>query len=723
MNRALQAAMGAVLVLAVGGCGDPNTTGFEMPPVVQPGYKETGDFDYIQRHGRLRLLMLRDPTTVDGLPRENAPIISQIDAASRFARSMGLRPVIVLIEHPEDLLTALRDGRGDLVVSNLTIAADYGEGVDFTVALDRTRQMLVARADDPIEQPEDMAGRTITVTFGSRFWQTARNLQDAFPGLKVESLPGLSSQRKMDWLAEGRIDLTIEESNYLDIVLDERSDLRAVFPVSGETGAGWAIREDSPQLRTVLNRYITHHQLAALERDTRTDDLDEIIASGVLRMVTRNSAANYFVWRGQLLGFEYELMREFADRLNVRLEVVVAEDGESILPMLEDGRADVAAAFLTPRAHEGDDSITWSRPYHDATQQVVGDAREREFDDVSDMAGRTFHVRRDSEHWHTLKRLRDDKGVDLELRAVPPDEEPETTLRRIARGGHDLTLADDHIVRNAMIWQENVRPLLDIGEPVQHRWAVRAENPRLLEAVDAYLRAIHRSELYNVAYAKYFRDDERIRSFNTHRVDLDSGRDISPWDDLVRRHAGEYGIDWRLVLAQMFQESGFDPQAQSWVGAVGLMQIMPRTAMQLGVDGELTDPDTNIEAGVRYLDWLKDRFEDDLHVHDRMWFVLAAYNAGIGHVRDARRLAAQLGLDPDRWFDNVEVAMEKLAQREYFQHARFGYVRGHEPVGYVRNIRERYMTYMLWAEDCWPECTPSPHPRTPAHAMRTAQTD
>ena len=152
-------------------------------------------------------------------------------------------------------------------------------------------------------------------------------------------------------------------------------------------------------------------------------------------------------------------------------------------------------------------------------------------------------------------------------------------------------------------------------------------------------------------------------------------------------------LDWRLVVAQMYQESRFDPEAVSFAGAQGLMQVMPRTAREMGYQLPLT-VETGIVAGVRYMDWVRARFERHLPLEERLWFTLAAYNAGYGHVYDARRLARQKGLDPDRWFDNVENAMLLLSKQEYARRARFGYVRGREPVNYVRGIRDRYHAYL-----------------------------
>ena len=184
-----------------------------------------------------------------------------------------------------------------------------------------------------------------------------------------------------------------------------------------------------------------------------------------------------------------------------------------------------------------------------------------------------------------------------------------------------------------------------------------------------------------------------MRRHREDRVDHDSADGLSPYDAMIQREATTHGFEWPLIVAQMYQESGFNPKARSPAGAIGLMQILPRTAKEFGVKN-LRDPEQAIRAGVAYLAWLHSRFEPELTVKDRIWFALAAYNAGFGHVRDARQLADQLGLDPNRWFDHVEKAMRLLSKRAYYRKTEYGYVRGYEVIKYVREIRERYRSYL-----------------------------
>jgi membrane-bound lytic murein transglycosylase F len=705
----------SLLLLSLAGCSQPDDRAFETPPVVADTQAAVRDFEAIQRAGRVRLLMARRPagntsTTGRVLPLPGTPLHEQLQAAVRFARSLNLEPVIVPVARFKELVPALRAGRGDVIVANQPITARRRDRMAFTAALDRSARALVARRDDPIDEPADLAGRRLTVGFESPFWETVKRLQDRFVGLEVATRPNLSTRHKLDLLAAGEIDLTLIERNKLDSELQYRDDIHGVFAVSPETGMGWGVRSDAEQLRSALNRFISQRKLAESGAEQHTQDLAAIEASGTLRVATRNNPSSYFVWRGQLLGFQYELARRFADHLGLRLEIVVADPNDSLEAMVRSGRADIAAAFLEGDPDENSEGIAWSRPYHYAIPRVITGDHGTDFTTPADLAEHTFHVRPDSTAWRTLERLRREQDIDFTITPVPDGQRTRTVLRQVATGAYDLTLVDEHIVKNAPAWQADVRTALKLGERDAHRWAVRAASPELLAAVNDFFDRTYRGTFYNVLHAKYFEDRDRIRQYRAQRVAHDGVQGLSPFDPLIKRYAERHGFDWRLIASQIFQESGFNPEAKSWVGASGLMQILPRTAEQIGVDGDLTDPEANIRAGVQYLDWLRARFEADLSVRDRMWFTLAAFNAGTGHVRDARRLAESLGLDPDRWFDHVEKAMLKLSQPRYFRDAKFGYVRGQEPVEYVRRIRERYQAYILWTNDCWPSCRPSSHP-------------
>ncbi|NIP46618.1 MAG: transglycosylase SLT domain-containing protein, partial [Gammaproteobacteria bacterium] len=304
-------------------------------------------------------------------------------------------------------------------------------------------------------------------------------------------------------------------------------------------------------------------------------------------------------------------------------------------------------------------------------------------------------LRRSSAYWATMQALRD-KGIEFELVAAPDNMETEEIIARVASGQYDLTVSDSHILSVELKWRSDIKSVLTLNGPVAHGWAVRAENEKLLAALNEFLDKEYKSRFYNLVYSKYFENSNRIRDHVAAHQEHSEKGNISPYDAQVQKYAEAYGFDWALIVAQMYQESRFDPMAQSWAGARGLMQILPTTGELFGVE-DLHAVDTSIETGVRYLAWLHERFEPELSVQDRMWFTLAAYNAGLGHVRDARRLARKMGWNPDRWFDNVERAMLLLSRRSFYQLATHGYARGQETVDYVRQIRDRYNAYVRLA--------------------------
>ena len=309
---------------------------------------------------------------------------------------------------------------------------------------------------------------------------------------------------------------------------------------------------------------------------------------------------------------------------------------------------------------------------------------------IQDLADRKLVVRTSSSYWTSLGSVLS-KGGAFEVLPAPEAMETEEIIARVADGTYDLTLADSPIVDIEMTWRDDIEPAFELGTPLPQGWAVRKKDKQLLAAIDTYFQEEYRGVAYNLYHRKYFRNPNRIREAATARTDR-SGV-ISPYDALVRKQSSRYGIDWRLVAAQMYQESRFDPNATSWVGAIGLMQVMPKTGADMGF-AELAVPENGIEAGVKYLAWLRDKFEADLPVTDRMWFALASYNAGSGHVADARALARKRKLNPDRWFGNVEQTIALLAKPEFSSKARFGYCRGDEPAKYVREIRDRYDAYV-----------------------------
>lgn len=701
-----------LIPLAVGGCGDASppvgSSGVTEAPVSTEGVSavstegasqvsqalpeiETGDLDELRQRGELRILALRNPAGAKYLPRQGAAQNTERQLVENFAGKHGLRARMVYVERYSDLLPWLVEGKGDIIADNMTVTDKRKARIAFTLPVAYVREQIIARADDPLHSKDALANRSVTVHASDSFVAGLESIRRSVPTLTINLVDeSISTDSLIDGVAEGLYDLTVADSNLAASHLAVRDDVRVAVDISGLRSIALGVRKDSVQLLAALNAFLGAQHLVAEERPLLNDDLPAIRERQVLRVLTRNNAATYFLWRGELLGFDYELANKFAEKQGLRIEVVVPPNREQLLPWLLEGRGDMIAASLTVTEQRQLEGIDFTRPYLKATEVMVT-RRDDTLSSMEELAGRTVTVRPSSSYWETLEPLQSQYGFTLQ--AAPETMETEALIAAVASGEYDLTVADNHILEIELTWREDIRAAFPLGELREQAWAIRSSNPRLLAAANAFLKQEYRGLFYNITYGKYFRNSKRIMSHVTHRADSINAGDLSPYDGLTRQYADLYGFDWRLVVSQMYQESRFDPQAKSWVGAKGLMQVMPRTARELELVN-LDDPETGLHAGVKYLDWLMQRFEPELPISDRTWFALASYNAGLGHVRDARILARQKGWDPDRWFDNVERAMLLLAQNSYAKKARHGYVRGQEPVNYVRQIRDRYKAYV-----------------------------
>ena len=670
----------------------PDTTPTDVLPVAK-SYIEAGDLAAIKSHKKLRILTMS--RTEKWLPREGSSFAYEQEMAIKLAKQLGLEPALVVVDKFEDLIPALIEGRGDIVAANLTITEARKEKVEFTVPVLHSQESIVSRKNEQIKDIKALTNRTIAYKAGTSYEETIAEIKTKQPSIKTQILPGnLSEDQILDKLVNKEIDLGIIDSNLLQIISTYRNDFNGGIKLTNERSLAWAIRKDSPELLNATNLFLTHEKLTQKQESIHTDDFDAIKKRKTLRVITRNNAASYFLWRGELLGFEYELAKAFAKQHSLRLEIITAPSHEAQIPMLLEGKGDIIASFMTVTEKRKKQGISFSRHSHITSEIIVARADDT-INNIESLAGRSVHVRKSSAYWGTLQALQ--KNYSFKIYAVPETMETEEIIARVASGEFDLTLADNHLLGIELTWRDDIKAAFSVNKPRNNAWAMRTNNPQLTAAVNQFLKKQYRSLFYNVTYDKYFKNSHKIKKYRDQRIDLNPDGTLSPYDTLVKKYADHYNFDWRLLVAQMYQESRFDPKAKSWVGAQGLMQVMPRTAKELGIKN-LTDPESGIKAGVKYLNWVRDRFEAELNVKDRMWFILASYNAGQGHVKDARRLAKQLGLNPDRWFDNVEKAMLLLSKRKYARKARHGYVRGSEPVHYVREINRRYQAYIALVE-------------------------
>ena len=419
----------------------------------------------------------------------------------------------------------------------------------------------------------------------------------------------------------------------------------------------WAIPAQSSLLKSKLNTYLGQQHVTHDVTSVNFDDLSSIRERGILRIITSSNPSHYYLHNGSLYGFEYELIKHFAEQEQLRVDVIVAKTRAEMFRLLREGKGDIIAASLPAGLMHIDNRIRFTAPYSYGNPVLIGRNSDSMILDMRELDGRRITLPADSPYWDYMLELQE-QGAEFELVRAESGINMEGTLLMVALGMYDLTVIGNHQYKNRFSDGMGVSSLFNLSEPIAHRWAVRYDNTMLLRSLNSYIDNNYRGEHYNILHARYFEKETlpKASEYNTSRFSS-----LSPFDAKIQQYANEYGFDWRLITALMFQESRFNPAAESDVGAEGLMQLIPTTAEQLGVS-DTENPEISINAGVRYLDYLRGKFEKSLALEDRMWFALASYNAGYGRVKFARQLATDMGLDANRWFDNVEVAMMKMAE-------------------------------------------------------------
>jgi membrane-bound lytic murein transglycosylase F len=435
----------------------------------------------------------------------------------------------------------------------------------------------------------------------------------------------------------------------------------------------------------------------------KDQSLNKILERGALIATTDYNSTNYFIYRGEPAGYQFELLRSYARHLGVNLELVVNNDMNDALEDLWAGNVDVIAhgiAITGQRNREVEFTVPLGQ-----TRQVLVQRRSNSWQQIGhdedsyeglirnplDLAGKMVFVPRNSAHASRLRNLQEEIGRKIYIVEFPQDTE--RLIEMVASGEIDYTVCDEHIARVNQKYFRNIDISTKVSFPQNIAWAVNIGDESLKDNLNEWLETFLNSSAGKYVYNKYF---VQPRSFQTaYRYSEVKSGTISVWDDFLKKKSPEYGLDWRLVASLIYQESRFEPEATSWMGAFGLMQLMPTTAEMFDVYYD-SPPEENIEAGMKYLKELDSRLKDIVVNDDqRLKFVLAAYNAGIAHVFDARRLAAKYKRDPNVWEGNVDYYLLNKSNPKYYNDSVvfYGYLRGDESYNYVNEILDRYEHY------------------------------
>ncbi|GAB2510282.1 MltF family protein [Microbulbifer agarilyticus] len=685
----------------------------EPEPPAFTNYINRGDLAEIHQHGTLRLLAPKG-LEEESLPRDGLPTAEWRALAEKFAEQRGLAVQWVYVDSFADLIPALREGRGDVIAVNFTRTELRAEQVLYVRPLKYVQEQLITRRErgSAPEQVTEAEPIKVAVRKGSAFEKTISELAESSSNKSQVSLQAqillepITQDELLSGVADGTFAATIIDSNLSAVLLEDFPTLKAENLSDRRRAIAWAVRSNAIALGQALNEFLTEeHLVAAQQRNSARRDWAQIKESKTLRVLTRNHPASYFMWRGELMGFDYDLLKRFAKDHGLRLSMVLPGHDVDLAEALAEGMGDVIAASMTVTDARKQQGLLFTRPYMQVTEQLIAavdNTQELAVPVAERLIGQSVAVNPLNSYYSSLEALAALQSDVAESEGSEPvnilpiqGATTEQLIDAVAEGRYDYTVADSHLVQIEQTYRDDFTVVGDLSEEQDIAWAVRKDQPELLGKLNGFLNKYYRGLFFNVTYNKYFKEEKHIKGKQGQR--LRDTTELSPYDPLVRKHAVPADLDWRMVVSQMYQESRFNPKARSFAGARGLMQVMPRTGKQLGIS-DLYHPENSIRAGVSYLGWLEERFPSSLPFDQKIYFSLAAYNAGHGHVRDARALAKKLGKDPNRWFDNVEEAMLLLSKPQYYKKARFGYVRGREPVNYVREIRDRYFGYLSVAK-------------------------
>ncbi len=434
-----------------------------------------------------------------------------------------------------------------------------------------------------------------------------------------------------------------------------------------------------------------------VESDKNKTHLQRILDDDTLRVISMYGPLSYFNYKDNDMGFEYELAKRLAIELGVNIKMIIANKEQDMIDMLEKGEGDMIA-YRIPYTAENKNRIMYTKQEYTTTQVIVQCKSDTAAKNVLDLYNKDIWVTENSIYSDRLQSLDNEIGGGINIHYAHDSLTTDDLIAMTATHKIPMTVSNNDIASINCTYFKNLNCDLDITFPQRSAWVVLKNDTSLGNYINNWASKLKDQLYYTAIYRKYFQQSKYFESQGY--ISIPGSSQVSAYDNLFRIYAKIPGWDWRLLAAVAFKESTFNPNAISWAGACGLMQIMPNTAKSLGLtEADFFEPELNIRAGATYIKNLEKLFPT-VELNERAKFVLAAYNSGPGHVFDARALAKKYGKDPDVWYNNVEIYMKLKAEPEYYTDkvCRFGYCRGSETTDYVRTIMRKYEEYKLWAK-------------------------
>jgi len=480
--------------------------------------------------------------------------------------------------------------------------------------------------------------------------------------------------------------------------------------------------------------YLTHHGLAGEGPvDEAGDvplgppidrDLEAIKQHGTLTILAPYNSTTYFLLRGEPMGYEYELLKAFSQEHGLTLVMKVVKNQRTLYQRLNRGEGDIVAARIIPKPEDEakvsfthalyrtepalvqqiapPDKANLPGPVKTAIMSEPADIIPGEIEiparlitKPSQLAGETVTLPKNSAYRRTLIELADEISGDIQVVEVGGKIDDEALVNKVAKGDIEYTVVQNNLaeLKEAYFTNIRIRPL--VGASNRIAWVIRKNSSELLKELNRWIEYKQTgTSLFDKMYKKYFIDRKGYKERAESGYLMHETGKLSQYDPLLRRYSVELSWDWRLLASQTFQESRFKPNAKSWAGATGLLQLMPATGQEFGVQN-LRDPEDNVRGAVKFLAWLTDHWSKTIEDKDeRLKFILASYNCGAGHVEDAQRLTERYGGNPKAWDDVAYwLLQESKVQYSADPVVKYGFCRGIEPVTYVSVILERFGLY------------------------------
>jgi len=434
--------------------------------------------------------------------------------------------------------------------------------------------------------------------------------------------------------------------------------------------------------------------------------LTNLTTKDKLIAITGNNAYSYFIYKGKTMGFEYELLQRLGEKLGKEIEIKVVKSIKEMIEKLKNGEGDLIAMNLTV-TKERKKILDFTEALN-KTRQVLVQRKPKNWRkltkdkidkilirDPIDLEGKTVYVRHSSAYLTRLKNLSDEIGSDINIIEADDSLSTEDLILKVSKGEIDYTVSDENIASLNQSYLPNIDIETKISFSQKIAWAVNKGDSLLLKKLNEWIEELKKSKDFYIVYDRYYQQRYYYKYRRKSEYFLSRKGRISPYDEIFKKCSNNFGYDWRLLAAIAYVESQFNNNAKSWVGAIGIMQLLPETGKHYGAD-DLSDPEQNITAGVKYIAWLDKFWQKYIKdKNERIKFVLASYNIGFGHIVDAYNLADKYGANKNVWFNNVENYLLKKSNKKYYTDkvVKNGYCNCIETVNYVKDVLTKFHQY------------------------------